>query len=1377
VTNLVLGGSGPGSSNYISITSLPKLLVQPQFPLIQYQTLTGGFNLTVTNLPAGFAGFLSNNAANSSIDLVLTTLPYALSPQWVHFSPSGTLVYYADNLGNHIPDFSYAGYKGGGVAIPTNVPVRQTLSPIAGDNTAQIQNAINYVSGLSPDANGFRGVVLLNPGTYQITGANVLTISANGVILRGSGNDTNTGTIFLVTGTVRNVLSVVGSGSWSKTGSTYTITDSYVPLGATNFHVSGSPGFAVGSTIVIQRPWTQPWINAIGMSSYWSPATGLQFERQVVAVSGNQVTIDVPLCNPIESQWATGQVYQAVDAGRIQQVGIENLCAISQGMFGSTNLLNPGFLNLDNMKNCWVRNVMLSGWGGGIGFGNGAKWCTLQDCQFHENPASDLDQAPAAWTISGAQCLAQRCTSDGPYYHVMVTQNSTPGPNVFLNLAASGTHYNGGPHQKWAAGVLHDGITMAADPDPNSTPYLAINNRGGDGSGQGWGAGFSIMYNCQVPQFQLEQPVLTNTYNWAIGGIGSQASYSDSGIYDAFGSIVNPLSLYLEQLKERLGPAAVQNIGYAVFNLSATPALQSVVPGNGVSFTVNVAGTNGFSDTVALGISGLPVGASATFSPASINGSGSATLTIVASNSIVVGNYPLTINGIDGNLTNTATVNLFVGTFSVSATPPSQTVGLGGANAGYTVNVTTNSGFAGNVVLGISGLPPSSAASFSPQTVTGAGSAILSVTTSNATPSGNYTLTITGTNGALTSATTVALTVSRPAANLVWASTSGGAWDITNSYNWFNAALAGVDQFYNGDSVLFDDTPGVVTNITISSGITALPAAVTNNSSANNFTISGPGIISGSTSLVKLGGSTLTIASANGFTGPVMIQGGTILVDSLNALGATSSPLYVSNGGTVDVGGSAFAANANPILGAKQVYVSGAGAGGNGAIVNNGINSQQNAVQDVILTGNATFGGVSRWDLRVAGSYLYTSPTNSNYKITKVGTNEVSLVGLTGIDPNLGDIDIQQGEFAIQTSTIQVGNPANTITIHSNAMLEVWALTAGPLNKQIMMLDGSTFFSESGSSSVAGPVTLSTNAAGGPGNCYFNIAGTALTLTNVVSGPGNLVKMGTSQLNLMTTNTYTGSTFVNAGTLALTNNGSISASTNIVIAAGAILNAGLRNDGILALSNNQTLGGVGTVTGNLIASSGSTVSPGTNSIGLLSVSGAVQLHGTTCIEVNKATATTNDQLFASGTMVYDGTLVVTNLGAAFAPGDSFKIFNGGGLPAYSGVFTNIVPVIPAVNLAWNTNTLANDGTLRIVSAPTPPPSFRGIAVAGNNFIFSGTNGVRFWTYYVLTSTNLSLSLSQWPVIATNTFDAAGNFNFTNTANAGSQQGYYLLKLQ
>ncbi|MBU6409829.1 MAG: hypothetical protein KGR98_05520, partial [Verrucomicrobia bacterium] len=81
---------------------------------------------------------------------------------WVHLDSNNNLVYSNDDLGNHIPDFSYAGYESGGVALPTNVVVQQTVSPSGGDDTTNIQNAINAVEALPPDGNGVRGAVLLD---------------------------------------------------------------------------------------------------------------------------------------------------------------------------------------------------------------------------------------------------------------------------------------------------------------------------------------------------------------------------------------------------------------------------------------------------------------------------------------------------------------------------------------------------------------------------------------------------------------------------------------------------------------------------------------------------------------------------------------------------------------------------------------------------------------------------------------------------------------------------------------------------------------------------------------------------------------------------------------------------------------------------------------------------------------------------------------------------------------------------------------------------------------------------------------------------------------------------------------------------------------
>ena len=55
-------------------------------------------------------------------------------------------------------------------AIPT-VPVRETIWPVAGDNTAHLQAAIDRVSALPLDAAGFRGAVLLRAGYYRVAGA------------------------------------------------------------------------------------------------------------------------------------------------------------------------------------------------------------------------------------------------------------------------------------------------------------------------------------------------------------------------------------------------------------------------------------------------------------------------------------------------------------------------------------------------------------------------------------------------------------------------------------------------------------------------------------------------------------------------------------------------------------------------------------------------------------------------------------------------------------------------------------------------------------------------------------------------------------------------------------------------------------------------------------------------------------------------------------------------------------------------------------------------------------------------------------------------------------------------------------------------------
>jgi hypothetical protein len=104
------------------------------------------------------------------------------------------------------------------------------------------------------------------------------------------------------------------------------------------------------------------------------------------------------------------------------------------------------------------------------------------------------------------------------------------------------------------------------------------------------------------------------------------------------------------------------------------------------------------------------------------------------------------------------TVNSAAAGFGISASPPSQSV-TRGSQTTYTVSITPTNGFSGTVKFSVSGLPSRATGSFNPSSVTGSGQSILTISTNSKTRTGTRTLTITGTSGALSHATTVQLTV------------------------------------------------------------------------------------------------------------------------------------------------------------------------------------------------------------------------------------------------------------------------------------------------------------------------------------------------------------------------------------------------------------------------------------------------------------------------------------------------------------------------------------------------------------------------------------------------------------------------------------------
>jgi autotransporter-associated beta strand protein len=278
------------------------------------------------------------------------------------------------------------------------------------------------------------------------------------------------------------------------------------------------------------------------------------------------------------------------------------------------------------------------------------------------------------------------------------------------------------------------------------------------------------------------------------------------------------------------------------------------------------------------------------------------------------------------------------------------------------------------------------------------------------------------------------------------------------------------------------------------------------------------------------------------------------------------------------------------------------------------------------------------------------------------------------------------------------------------------------------------------------------NIGGGNGGAA---TGTCQVDGEIAGGMG-LGKFGTGVMTMTASNTYSGTTTVGAGAIALSGDGSIGHSTNINVVSGAILDVTARTDGTLTLNSGQTLMGNGTVNGILVTSAGSTVNPGA-SVGTLNVANNITLGGKLLLELNTATVQTNDKLQSvSGTITYGGTLEVTNIGPVLQVSNVFQLF-----PSAVTAFSSIqLPNTDSNGYTYTwTNWVAIDGSIMLLSA-TPPitvdpnPTNIVFSVSGSTLTLSWPASHIGWT--LQTQTN---SRSVGLTVATNTwYDVAGSIS-------------------
>ena len=102
------------------------------------------------------------------------------------------------------------------------------------------------------------------------------------------------------------------------------------------------------------------------------------------------------------------------------------------------------------------------------------------------------------------------------------------------------------------------------------------------------------------------------------------------------------------------------NVPSPDFSLLITPASRTISVGGSTSYTFTTTAINGFTGAVSFGIMGLPAGVTGTFSPTSVTGSGSTTLTIKTTTGVSIGNSTMTVTGTSGSLSHNGSATLSI---------------------------------------------------------------------------------------------------------------------------------------------------------------------------------------------------------------------------------------------------------------------------------------------------------------------------------------------------------------------------------------------------------------------------------------------------------------------------------------------------------------------------------------------------------------------------------------------------------------------------------------------------------------------------------------------------------------------------------------------
>jgi hypothetical protein len=838
------------------------------------------------------------------------------------------------------------------------------------------------------------------------------------------------------------------------------------------------------------------------------------------------------------------------------------------------------------------------------------------------------------------------------------------------------------------------------------------------------------------------------------GGYATIATVSGTAFTDSnavsgtvYYYVVSALDQFGESSNSTQVAASLVNSG---FQLVASPGVAAIAAGGSTNFIVTMTTNATFTGTTFFGVSGLPAGATASFSPTTLNHAGTSTLTISTTSNAPGGSYILTIQGTNAASTGITNVTLQLTGVAASAGTLLWT-GSGDANWSTVPNWTNITaggygppGISNNVVFTNAG---ASSIQGVVNNLVNSSTAILSLQYSH---TNNFHTTQIAPGQTLTIATNL---------------TAGTGTDL-GANGTLSAAITG-----SGGSLIITNTNCIVT---VRQGTAAGSAPWSQRATLD---LSGLDNFSASLSRLLVAGD----GSSAAFNSREV---GTLLLAKTN---------YIS------------AAGASPAIDVSDNNSNGAGSSADPAQLQSylylGLANQ--IFSDTITVGRSKTSGV------MAFNPAFTNGSTPTVSLRGFSTSRVTTFSIGDDSPvgnsnqrEAGAVDFSGGAVDALIGTAYIGRSMNGNNT-GTAVSATGTLTfdTGTVNANILEIGYQTSAAGTGPGAVG---TVNVNGA-----AALTVNQTLELAHGSVASP---LEQGTLNLNggtVLATNIFGGggiSTInLNSGILNLQSVGQITGVSTLNIGANGVDDpARLVNAANISAANAITIAPNGTLAGNTFVTSPSltingTISPGNAGVGAITNNGAAFLGagGIFFVAVQNASgspATGWDFLKVNGALnvqSFGGSPFVIQV-ESFDPNGSGLVtnFNSGSnyvwtIAMAAGGIANFSPDEFAVDTSTFANSLAggnfsvttNGNFLQLVFTPRPPPlAFGSIGFDGVNLVCAGTGGTFGGIFFVLASTNLALPTSQWQKIATNYFDGTGNFIFSNALDASAPQNFYLLQL-